>query len=536
MKSPIGNIVSGVSLKKKLWAGFLFLLILLGLSSLNTLWNLSGTQAGMNQVVLEIQPATLKAQQIVRDLEHTTGSVAFYLLSKDEYHKIDYIDGLSNIADQISSLQQENYIQRNQDAAQRLDKISGLLTRFASYQEQLLKLATDDASNFPALRYAGQNINPLSQQNLQLLSQMILAEEDEEANAERKKLLMDIESLRYTWSNVMNGVRAYLAFRTQDAINEVELYQGSITPIVARIMENEDLLGLDQLDSIEQFSATREIFIKNFVELQAIHGGEKWRIDADLIRNEIGDLIKEIGSELDELVTQLTQTIEQRSEEMLQNMQETRDVVATIMVLGLILGLSGAYLLVRSIINPINEMASAMNDIAEGGGDLTHRLQIKNRDELGDMSLSLNRFIDRISEIIGPVQESTDQIADAATSMSTVSEETQNGVHQQRTETEMVATAMNEMAATAQDVAQNANSAAEAAEDADVETKKGQQVVAATLKEINTLAASVEEAAKVIQKLESDSDAIGSVLDVIGNIADQTNLLALNAAIEAARA
>jgi methyl-accepting chemotaxis protein len=103
-------------------------------------------------------------------------------------------------------------------------------------------------------------------------------------------------------------------------------------------------------------------------------------------------------------------------------------------------------------------------------------------------------------------------------------------------ETEMVATAMNEMAATAQEVAQNANSAAEAAEGADLEAQKGQQVVTATLREINTLAASVEEAARVIQKLESDSDAIGSVLDVIGNIADQTNLLALNAAIEAARA
>jgi methyl-accepting chemotaxis protein len=430
----------------------------------------------------------------------------------------------------------ESYIQRTGVAAQHLDRVSKLLAQFASYQEQLLKLAVDDALNFPALLYAGQNINPLSQQNLQLVSQMILSEEEEEANEERRALLMDIELLRYTWSNVMNGTRAYLAFRSQDAVNEVNLYQDTAATIIARIEAKDNLLGLDQVDSLEQFVAVRETFINNFKELQIIHGGDKWRVDADLIRNDIGSIIKDIGNELDTLVSHLTHTIEQHSEEMLQNMEATRDVVTIIVVLGLLLGISGAYLVVRSIIVPIQEMAGAMNDISEGGGDLTHRLQINNRDELGEMSLSLNRFIERISDIIGPVQNSTQQLSDAARSMSTISEETRNGVNQQRMETEMVATAMNEMAATAQEVAQNANSAAEAAEGADLEAQKGQQVVTATLREINTLAASVEEAARVIQKLESDSDAIGSVLDVIGNIADQTNLLALNAAIEAARA
>lgn len=536
MNSTIGKLVSSVSIQKKLWFGYLFILLLFALSSLNTLWNLSGTQKSMNQVVLQIQPVALKAQQIARELEHTTGSMAFYLLSKDEYHKINYTDGLLSVSEQINELKSDGYIQSQQGVAQQIDNISNLLEQLSAYQAQLLKLAVEDSSNYPALLYAGQNINPLSQQNLQLLGQVILAEEEEEASDERKVLLMDVELLRYTWSNVMNGVRAYLAFRTQDAINEVELYQEAVGKIVERIMEQEDLLGLDQVDSIEQFVANREVFIKNFAELQAIHGSEQWRVDAYLIRTDVGDLIKDIGNEFDSLVTQLTQTIEHHSENMLLNMEDTRDVVTILVIIGLIIGVSGAYLLVRSIIVPIKEMATAMNDIAEGGGDLTHRLQIKNRDELGEMSFSLNRFIERISEIIGPVQESTGRITDAATSMATISDETQSGVNQQRMEIEMVATAMNEMAATAQDVAQNANSAAKAAEDADKEAQNGQQVVAATLSEINTLATSVGEASNVIQKLESDSDSIGTVLDVIRNIADQTNLLALNAAIEAARA
>lgn len=530
------DIVSGISIQKKLWIGYLFILAILGLSSLNTLWNLSGIQSAMNQVVLEIQPAALKTQQIARDLEHTTGAMALYLLSKDEHHKIDYADGLESVAEQLNELKGEKYIQSNADVSQQIESISTLLAQLSSYQEQLLKLAVDDATNYPALRFAGQNINPLSQQNLQLLGQMILAEEEEDASEERRALLMDIELLRYSWSNVMNGVRAYLAFRTPDAVNEVNLFMDATLTVSDRILEQEDMLGLDQADSLEQFIAIREDFKNNFLELQTIHSGEEWRIDAHLIRTDIGDILKDIGDQFDALVAQLRGSIEEQSELMLLNTEDTRSVVTTLMIIGLLLGISGAFLLVRSIITPIDDMAAAMNDIAEGGGDLTHRMQIKNRDELGDMSLSLNKFIERISEIIAPVQESTERIAGASDSMSTIADETQNSVNQQRTETEMVAAAMNEMAATAQEVSQNASSAAEAAENADAEAQKGQQVVAETLSEINSLAASVDEAANVIHKLESDSDSIGTVLDVIGNIADQTNLLALNAAIEAARA
>lgn len=530
------DIVSGISIQKKLWIGYLFILAILGLSSLNTLWNLSGIQSAMNQVVLEIQPAALKTQQIARDLEHTTGAMALYLLSKDEHHKIDYADGLESVAEQLNELQGEKYVQSNADVTQQIESISTLLAQLSSYQEQLLKLAVDDATNYPALRFAGQNINPLSQQNLQLLGQMILAEEEEDASEERRALLMDIELLRYSWSNVMNGVRAYLAFRTNDAINEVNLFMDATITVSDRIVEQEDMLGLDQADSLEQFIAIREDFKKNFLELQTIHSGEEWRIDAHLIRTDIGDILKDIGDQFDALVTQLRGSIEEQSELMLLNTEDTRSVVTTLMIIGLLLGISSAFLLVRSIITPIEDMAAAMDDIAEGGGDLTHRMQIKNRDELGEMSLSLNKFIERISEIIAPVQESTERIAGASDSMSTIADETQNSVNQQRTETEMVAAAMNEMAATAQEVSQNASSAAEAAENADAEAQKGQQVVAETLSEINSLAASVDEAANVIHKLESDSDSIGTVLDVIGNIADQTNLLALNAAIEAARA
>jgi methyl-accepting chemotaxis protein len=117
-----------------------------------------------------------------------------------------------------------------------------------------------------------------------------------------------------------------------------------------------------------------------------------------------------------------------------------------------------------------------------------------------------------------------------------VTSQTQQGMSQQRSETEQVATAMNEMAATIQEVARNAAEAANAAQQADTESQTGNRVVGATVESIDALAREVEKAADVIQKLQQDTDGIGKVLEVIRGIAEQTNLLALNAAIEAARA
>ncbi|MCU7922437.1 MAG: methyl-accepting chemotaxis protein, partial [Candidatus Thiodiazotropha sp. (ex Dulcina madagascariensis)] len=128
------------------------------------------------------------------------------------------------------------------------------------------------------------------------------------------------------------------------------------------------------------------------------------------------------------------------------------------------------------------------------------------------------------------------QLASAAEETSVVTAQTTAGINQQHTETDQIATAINQMNATVHDVAQNAVHAAEATRNADASSEEGKKVVDKTIEAINQLATEVEQAAKVIHELEQETENIGSVLDVIKSIAEQTNLLALNAAIEAARA
>lgn len=169
-------------------------------------------------------------------------------------------------------------------------------------------------------------------------------------------------------------------------------------------------------------------------------------------------------------------------------------------------------------------------------GELTHKVDIRGKDEFAWMCWEYSQgrkgFATLVKEILG----SAGQLAAAAEELSAVTEQSNSGVMRQQGEIEQVATAMNEMSATVTEVSNNAANAASAAQQADDSAKDGWQVVNTTVDTINNLASEVEHTAEVIENLKGDSLSIGTVLDVIRDIAEQTNLLALNAAIEAARA
>ncbi|WP_019558876.1 methyl-accepting chemotaxis protein [Thioalkalivibrio sp. ALE12] len=216
-----------------------------------------------------------------------------------------------------------------------------------------------------------------------------------------------------------------------------------------------------------------------------------------------------------------------------------RNATGTVVMVGVIavvLGALLAWFLTRSIVRPLCQTVDRLNDIASGEGDLTRQLKVSGKNELGDLSIAFNNFVEKIRVLIQQVAAGSDQVAAAANELSATSEETNEQVRRQKAETDQVATAMNEMTATVQEVARNAADAAAAAQTTDQDANAGQQVVQKTVTAINGLSTQVDSAAEVVSRLSQDAEEINKVLEVIGDIADQTNLLALNAAIEAARA
>ncbi|MEW8093816.1 MAG: methyl-accepting chemotaxis protein [Candidatus Thiodiazotropha endolucinida] len=208
--------------------------------------------------------------------------------------------------------------------------------------------------------------------------------------------------------------------------------------------------------------------------------------------------------------------------------------VVVSLAVGAIISLVLAYHTITTITKGVNQIELKAKQLSDG--DLGARVEYSNKDELGRIATAFNKMADKFHDTINEVKDSVTQLAAAAEETSTVTTQTTQGISQQLTETSQVATAMNEMSATVQEVARNAVDAAEAAREADNTFHQGKQVIDKVIDAIGELAKEVEQAAGVIQQLESESMNIGSVLDVIKSIAEQTNLLALNAAIEAARA
>jgi methyl-accepting chemotaxis protein len=209
------------------------------------------------------------------------------------------------------------------------------------------------------------------------------------------------------------------------------------------------------------------------------------------------------------------------------------------MVLGMLLvaavvTLALAVLLTRSIVRPLAQAVEVAEVVASG--DLSRDFSIEGRDEPAQLLEALKRMQRSLRETIQHISDSSRQLAAASEELTTVTEGSTRGLHQQNAEIEQAATAVNQMTSAVEEVARNAVSTSEASRESDRSAQQGREQVRQTVDSIGQLAGDVSETSTEIGQLADQVRSISQVLDVIRSIAEQTNLLALNAAIEAARA
>lgn len=210
-------------------------------------------------------------------------------------------------------------------------------------------------------------------------------------------------------------------------------------------------------------------------------------------------------------------------------------VFVSALVLFALMALLAVYLSHKTL-EPLKRLARRLDAIAQGGGDLTRRIDQVSNDEIGAVIRAFNQFVESIHGMIQRIQGLTSEVATISQQVSRNTLDTSAILDTQRGQTLQVASAANELAASAVEVARSTQEAANAANLAEDTTKQAQKTALRSIEHIQALSAEVRLNTEGLQKLQADVGSIGAISDVIRAIAEQTNLLALNASIEAARA
>jgi methyl-accepting chemotaxis protein len=297
---------------------------------------------------------------------------------------------------------------------------------------------------------------------------------------------------------------------------------------------NGNSVSADTQQLVEKIDQAIPAFAAFSGKLASVYSSEDKKVLASMLEDEWPAIQSGLAKPVDQLIPQQQQAVKQTYE-------ASRAAGSRLILVGLGACLGGFLVLtaigllsIRQVLNPLQQTVVVLGAVA--ARDLTQTLTIHSEDEIGSLARSLNQAVTVMGGAVESIHHGSQQLGKAATELYASAMQSSDGARTQRDQTQVVATAMHEMAATVQQVSGHSQLAANAATLATEKARHGGKVMKDVLIRMNGIAESVAESANTIHQLGRNSDQIGKIITVIDEIADQTNLLALNAAIEAARA
>ncbi len=525
-----------LSIRGLLIAGFGLVVAILIINSLLALRAMTTGSQAVEQLTQADYPAVARVNQVEQLLQESAAFLGFYLMSEDASHRDAWLNAMEGLDAATNALLDDPVVSADRQLAAGAEDVRRRVSEFAGHRERLIEVAENLAENMPAQAIANDRANPATRQMSQLANTMINAEMNLPRFQRSWDRMGEFQDLRASTLQITSNLRGFIAFRDESFRQNLDLYAGQIHTILGRLIEQMDDLDFEQQIAVEDFERAFATFESALEELVAIHGSDQALQDVYLIETEIGPLIVQTRDRLQDLSATITERAEQAAAGLSADMGATRTTQGVLALIGVILGGAGAVFIILVVRRALAHSTSALEEIADGDGDLSRHLDEHGLIETAQLGRAFNRFTDKIGRTIADARKSTETLNRATENLNQEAYGAREAVARQRDETERVATAINELQSSAEEIARNTDSTSQAGQEASAAVNSGAEVMGKNIESMSSLLGTVEKAGDTVSTLGEDSKQIGTILEVIRGVAEQTNLLALNAAIEAARA
>ncbi len=528
-----------LSISNKLLLGFGSILLLMLAVSINTYYQIQQSSDIQKKLIELRQPTVSAGMRLKNGINLSLAGLRGYMILGNEsgkaaFFKAERSEGWREINSAVADLQNFSKSWTGSQNINLLHEMEQLINEFRSTQQEIEGIA-HNANNIPSINILLNDAAPQAKKVISALNTLIEEEAKLPAGANRKALLKLLADSRGSFALSLANIRAYLlsgdrifqnSFQTQRQLNEERFQQ---------LEEASSLFSPTQTSAWQAYQKSRSAFFSYPEKMFTSRSGEDWNLanywlstKAAPKAKRIMEILATMRTSQNKLMAQDISTLETKTTQL-----DTVLVVGTL--IALILGLGVSIYLAREITAPLLAVVARAKEIANGtlSGEA---LPAKGNDEMSELTGAINEMSSNLRGIIQSVASSTSELTATASQLSSAAEDTNRGLDSQQRETELIATAMNEMSATIQEVARSASEAAVSADQADSEAAEGRGIVGQNMESIHGLAESIEQAVETINKLGENTKGVDEIIEVISAIAEQTNLLALNAAIEAARA
>jgi methyl-accepting chemotaxis protein len=528
-----------LTIKQKMRFGFGVIWLVLAIITIQAAINLFVVRLNVSEVVDHKQPTAFVSNELIITLEKSMNALSVFMLTDDANALAAYQRYYEQANTILADLEARLVASGGEGAAlnrQRLEQVKHNLQALPQKVEWIERLQKNQSDKFPAFQYVSDNLAGVSSQIQQAISSMVQSELND-LQPNRRAILQDLLSLQANWSNVLNSVRGYLAFRSADMSQNAEMYLEATELLLEKLQAlPASRLTLEQEESLPQIADDFATYRQNYMTLKTIHEGEKWRMDTWMMEHEIKPLFEVLEADLTAVMESAVDEMVLLSEKVADSSLNNIILLLSLSVIGQLAGMLISSRVTRSVVDPVHQAVAAMQDMAQGEGDLTRRLPVNGKDELAMLSQYFNVFVGRIQAMLQQLSGTVHELEKASVQMLGVTLSTKRGSEHQLSAAAQLTESVSDMTVKAKSVEALSRKASNITEQAVGRVKQGSQVVSRATHTIQSLSVGMAQMTDAVNQLNEDSKSIGQVVSVIREIAEQTNLLALNAAIEAARA